>query len=85
MISFDVDDTTVTITVKAPYPLDGTTFVFRWNAATVWAAKLLEHALEQAMHRALEQARREAYAQGWKDAKAKKGAKETWFSPMWPS
>ena len=35
------------------------------------------------MQTVLEEIRRESYNEGWKDAKAKKGSKKTWFKCVW--
>lgn len=61
----------------------GTTFFLVYNAGCEWAARLLLSDLDQALCNRMEKIRREAYAQGWKDAKARR-RKETWFSGELP-
>ena len=48
-----------------------------------WAARLLCDWLRERMQCGLRDIRRDSYNFGWKQAKAKKGAKNNWFSCNW--
>lgn len=61
----------------------GPTFTWRWNAGTEWAATLLLRAIREQLGDGMTEARAEAYAEGWRDAKAKR-AKQQWFSGRLP-
>jgi hypothetical protein len=61
----------------------GTDFRLVYNAGAEWAARLLHADLRERLSQRMRQIRQEAYAQGWKDAKAKR-RKETWFSGELP-
>lgn len=71
---------TVALEVVLPFVQ---TFAFRFHAGSEWSAKLLESATRARLGDLSEKVREQAYAQGWKDAKAKKSAKRTWFSAIW--
>jgi DNA-binding NtrC family response regulator len=51
-----------------------------WNCNSELLAELLVSHLRRRLGNKISEARQEAYAQGWKDAKAKR-AKRTWFEP----
>jgi hypothetical protein len=46
-------------------------------------AQLLVNAINDRMRKCLKNIRNSSYEQGWKDAKAHKTGKETWFSGSW--
>lgn len=78
MITITVENRTqVTLSVTELHT--GTTFPFRFDAGTEWAAALLAYELRHDLWNALVGIRREAYQAGWKDAKAH-AVKETWFT-----
>lgn len=62
----------------------GSWFIFSCDAGSEWAAKLLVQAIQRQLEAGMEEARRQAYAEGWRDAKAKKAAKQIWFSGRLP-
>lgn len=55
------------------------TYEATWEAGSEAYAGLIRSEIQRNLERRLERIRREAYAQGWKDAKAKR-AKKTLFS-----
>ena len=55
------------------------TFDATFDAGTPWAASLLRSALDEALSEQIRSARLLAYADGWRDAKAKR-KRETWFA-----
>lgn len=59
------------------------TFDATFDALTPWAASLLREALQEKFSDRVKTARRDAYAQGWRDAKAKR-KRETWFAGWLP-
>lgn len=62
---------------SASYP--GNSFNLYWDAGSEWAAGLLTDAMRAQLEGAVRSARMAAYADGYKDAKAKR-AKNQWFS-----
>ena len=82
MIEFKRVNAQVRIEVSGKWPLSKNYF-FYWQCNDDDFAALLAQNLESKMHIELERIRREAYNKGWKDAKDKKSAKETWFTCLW--
>jgi hypothetical protein len=74
----------ITVRATPQSPLSSQTpFDFVLDVNDEWAATLLMWNLREHLSAELRKARERAYNQGWKDAKGKKRAKETWFSPVW--
>ena len=67
------------ITVYIPYECERI-FTFTWDTEASWSAGLLTSAMKTALETRITAIREEAYQDGWRDAKAKKGGKRTWFS-----
>lgn len=61
----------------------GVSFDLTFHAPNEWSARLLLNAMRAQAQSAMSAIRQEAYAEGWKDAKAKR-AKTTWFSGRLP-
>lgn len=74
---------TVTLRAKPGHPVSDMTFDFTFTVETEWAATFLVWSLRERLGKELRTARERSYKQGWREAKAKKGAKETWFSSVW--
>lgn len=70
------------VTINVPYCGD-VTWTFNHQNADQFYSGFACYAMRKQMGDALEKIRREAYESGWKDAKARKGAKETYFSQNW--
>lgn len=68
------------VTLKGGADTGSSTFTLRWSVGSEWASTLLMWHLRYRLHETIERTRRAAYEQGWKDAKSKKRAKQTWFS-----
>lgn len=83
MIEIAQDETFVVVTVTASWESGASKFPLRFNCGTEWAARLLTWSMTQVMWSALTKAREDAYADGWRDAKAKKSAKQTLFRGNW--
>lgn len=81
MITIFARDTEVIVQVQAE-ALGDERFVFRFNAGVGWAARLLAGSLSRSMYERLTAIREAAYADGWKDAKAKR-ARRDWFGGTW--
>lgn len=82
MITIKAKDTKVVIEVEGKYPLK-LNYLFYWECNRDDYASLLAENLDKRMRQDLETIRRESYDKGWKDAKAKKTAKDTWFKSLW--
>lgn len=83
MIEITRDGTDVVLTAVSGYPNHGTKFSGRFSTGAAWVCALLWQHLHGRMQDELRRIRQEAYTQGWKDAKAKKAGKETWFASDW--
>mgnify|MGYP000940187421 CR=1 FL=1 len=77
------DGARVIVTVTPGGYLGDRGFEFSFPAPNDWSASLLVGALRDALHGAIKRAREEAYADGWRDAKAKR-KRATWFSSRLP-
>lgn len=83
MIAITRDGTKLRVEITGGNEVGGSMFGLTWEAGTEWAARLLVWHLGARLSDQLTAIRQEAYANGWKDAKAKKGAKRVWFSGWW--
>jgi hypothetical protein len=72
------------VLVRVGEPISGETYHFSFNAGSSWAARLLSFAIDKALGEVIREARAKAYADGWRDAKAKR-AKQVHFSTWWVS
>jgi hypothetical protein len=82
MIEIQKVNTSVRLEVSGKWPLSKT-YYFYWECNNEDFANLLTENIRSHMQNELQRIRREAYDHGWKDAKSKKGSKETWFSSIW--
>jgi len=81
MIDFRIDGTKVKIFIEVG--VFDKMVVFTHECSHDYFAHLMRDSYINHMNRKLEKIRREAYNQGWKDAKSKKVAKNTFFSNWW--
>ena len=58
--------------------------LMKWETQNEIFCALLADRLRDQLFEMMKKVREEAYDQGWRDAKSKKGAKETWFSGLQP-
>lgn len=56
---------------------------FAFTAGTAWAAKLLAQAINDNLKDHMRRERAKEYEDGWRDARAKKRAKRTFFTSLW--
>lgn len=82
MINFRVEDKNVVVYIRHGITGSGF-FEQKLVCSEPWIAILLYRQLEKEMCDKLEKIRRESYEEGWRDAKAKKSGKKTWFSRLW--
>lgn len=71
--------TAVEVTVDSGLAIERSRFQFKWETNSDWAAELLANKLRKRVGDAVQAARKEAYEEGWRDAKAKKSGKQTFF------
>ena len=88
MIYFRRDNDKVAVDVfdGLPDQCDGkstTHYVAYIALGSVRFAHLFAEHLRAKLHKELRDIREEAYNEGWRDAKAHKGGKQTWFSELW--
>ena len=85
MIRIDRDGTNLRVTLTSDSHLmtEVGAFTLTWNTGSVWAASLLVDHFQRQVQSHLHRIREEEYASGWKDAKAKKSPKRTWFMSGW--
>ena len=76
MLSFTRKTSQVILNVPGPL---GLWFPLTFEAGTEWAAELLLDFINHGIEKRIENVRRLEYEAGWKDAKAKKRPKRTWF------
>jgi hypothetical protein len=72
----------VKITVWIP-TLGERVYPCTWECGTEEYAGFLADAISLRMGNKLQAIRQEAYNKGWKEAKAKKGGRYSWFSRAW--
>ena len=78
MIDVSWTDEAVFVEVKVPYPASHT-FTLEIKTSSRWSNRLLGYTVREALLRKLESIREDAYLQGWKDAKAKRAKRRTFF------
>ena len=76
MISFEVAGSEIIVRFTLGYPVSAFGLTGRVNAGTQLAATLLREHLDERLAKSVRRARELAYAEGWKDAKAKRARTE---------
>ena len=84
MIEFKQSVKLVEMKIDLYVPGMGTrAWTMNWNAASEEYAAFLVDALRREMSASLMAIRKKSYEDGWRDAKAKKSGKRTWFEGGW--
>jgi len=81
MISIGRHGTKVKITIETGMATGGDLFLY-WECSNELFAELLTTRLQRKLADRIEAIRQEEYNKGWKDAKSKKKAKQTWFTSV---
>ena len=71
------------VTIMVPGYGKEVTWTFTHEHSDEFYASFVSSAMADHMRDAIEKMRRDSYCAGWKDAKAKKSGKQTWFRRFW--